>query len=64
MSVTAHLHGVKTAKACRNGTTSWIIFESSGYDSFSIFMPLEVTIAVAAAFNTAMEATNTKQVAA
>lgn len=55
MSVTAHLHEVKTAKAFKNGATAWITFESGSLDSFSIFMPFETALELEAAFKTGMK---------
>lgn len=61
MSVTAHMHEVKTAKALKNGATAWITFESVAQDSFSIFMPFETALALSAAFNAEMNAAKTEQ---
>lgn len=64
MSVTAHMHEVKTAKAFKNGATAWITFESVAQDSFSIFMPFETALEIESVFKTDPEAAQSKKVAA
>lgn len=64
MGVSANMHGIKTVTAFKREIAEWAEFKNSAGDSFAIFMPFEVATALETAFNAAMEAARTKQVAA
>ena len=51
MTVTAHLHNLTSVKAFNREGTGWVEFKSKDGNTFAIFMPFDVALALSAAFN-------------